>query len=196
MFYFKYTYICISKIAEMEMTKSRQMLLIKLIVAVIMLYSSLALVFHIRWFVYYLLTGIPGTVPPEQVPAIWFPRQILTNSIFLFVGYQLVNLFIRYQKNGFFDFSALKTFNIAIVSCLSLAGLEAVQIIFNNLSELHLEEWTTINAGLNLLFRSFTTFLVIRDSQTMFLLLAIILWVVKQFVSKALALKAENDSII
>ncbi len=185
-----------TEIVKMEMTKSRQLLLIKMIVAVIMFYSSLALVFHIRWFVHYLITGIPGTVPPEQVPAVWFARQILSNSIFLFVSYQLINLFTRYQKNNFFDLSALKTFNIVIVSCVFLAGLEAVQIISNNLSQLHLEDWTTLNACVNLLFRTFTIFLVIRDSQTMFLLLAIILWVVKQFVSKALFVKSENDSFI
>ena len=180
----------------MNTVNSAKLLIVKIALACIAFYSLLALVFHIRWFVFFLITGIPGKVPAGQLPFVWFPVQILSNIIFLIVTYQLLFLFLKYQKLGFFDRSALRVFNIVILTCISFACLASIQTISSNLSEVHLSDWRSIDGSLNLLFRTFTNLLVFREPQSLFLLLSIILWVVKQFVCNALELKTESDSII
>jgi hypothetical protein len=180
----------------MNTVNPAKLLIVKIALACIAFYSLLALVFHIRWFVPFLVTGIAGNVPAGQLPLVWFPVQILSNIIFLIVAYHLLFLFLRYQKLGFFDRSALRVFNVAIFACISFACLASIQVVSSNLSEAHLNDWNSIDGSLNLLFRTFTNLLVLREPQSLFLLLSIILWVVKQFVCNALELKAESDSII
>lgn len=159
-------------------------------------FSFLALVYHLRWFIAYLTNDYSYVVPAGQAPLVWFITQIISNIIFLYVGYLLVRLFKRYSRAGFFDETSLKVFNGVILSCLSLAATGALQVLFNNFAEVHISEWKSPESALNLFFRSFTKLFVIESPQTIYFLLAIILWSVKQFVTRALFIKKENESFI
>lgn len=176
--------------------ESAKLVLIKIILWGTMGFSTLALVFHIRWFIPFLIAGQKNVVPAGQEPFIWFIVQICNNIIFLVVGYLLLRLFTRYKKTGFFDPESLKVFNGIIISCLALAVLGAVQITVNDFSEVHTDQWTSIISISNLSFRTFTKLLLIKSPQTMYFLVAIILWVVKQFIVKALQVKNENEAFI
>ena len=83
-----------------------------------------------------------------------------------------------------------------IFACLGLGALGAAKTVMNNFSEVHTMEWTSLVSILNLVLRSFTRLLIINSPQTVYLLLAAILWVVKQFVITALEVKRENESFI
>jgi hypothetical protein len=182
----------------MNSSKLANTIFIKVVLWGILFYSAQALLYHTRWFIPYLSKGITYVVPNGQTPFIWFVVQICENIIFLIACYLLIRLFKKYQKTGFFDMESLRVFDSLIVSCIGLALLEAIQTISNNFAEIHFEEWTSAVSSINLLYRSFTRFLILRNPQpqTMYILLAIILWVVKQFVTKALSVKHENDSFI
>ena len=91
---------------------------------------------------------------------------------------------------------SLKVFNVVIASCIGLALLGAIQTVVNNFYEVHFTQWTSLVSVTNLAFRSFTRLLVLREPQTMYFLLAIILWAVRQFVSKALVIKNENEAFV
>jgi hypothetical protein len=159
-------------------------------------FSTLALVYHIRWFIPFLQGKNAAVIPADHMPFIWFFVQICSNIIFLVVGFLLVKLFGKYRKTGFFDEGSLKVFDIVIIFCLALALLGAIQSIANNFAEVHLKNWTSIEAVANLVFRSFTRLIVFRDPQTFYLLLAMVLWTVRQFVTKALIIKKENDAFV
>ncbi|WP_207424129.1 hypothetical protein [Desertivirga brevis] len=178
------------------MKKSSTLLLVKLSLASIIGYSLLALIFHIRWFVPFIMSGSVGTVPDHQLPVIWFPVQIASNIIFLVVGYNLIGLFIRYQKVRFFDTSALRVFNLIIGACILFAVLQSILSVSSNFKEVHLNHWNTMEGALNLAFRTVTKLLVFQEPQSLLILLAVVIWAVKQFVIEALELKIENDSII
>lgn len=177
--------------------KISRLILIKVVLWVTIYFSGLALIYHTRWFITFLLnSNIHFVVPVSEVPFVWFIIQICSNLIFLYVSYLLIRLFKKYRRTGFFDEESLKVFNGIILSCLGLAILGATKIIINNFSEVHIGEWTSLEAIINLFFRSFTRLLVINGPQTMYLLLAIILWSVKQFVISALDVKRENESFV
>lgn len=176
--------------------ESAKLFLIKIILWGTMGLSALALVFHIRWFIAFVINHQNFVVPAGQEPYAWFVVQICNNIIFLVVGYLLLRLFTRYKKTGFFDRESLKVFNGVIISCLALAVLGAVQITVNDFNEVHLDQWTSIISISNLSFRTFTKLLLIKSPQTMYFLVAIILWVVKQFIVKALQVKNENETFI
>jgi len=160
-------------------------------------FSGLALIYHTRWFIAFLLNNnIHYAVAVDEVPFVWFIIQICSNLIFLYVSYLLIRLLKKYRKTGFFDEESLKVFNDVILSCLGLAILGATKIVINNFSEVHINEWTSLAGIINLSFRSFTRLLVFNGPQTMYLLLAIILWSVKQFVMSALDVKKENESFV
>ena len=181
----------------MIMPKISRLTLIKVVLWLTVYFSGLALIYHTRWFIAFLLNNnIHFVVPVGEVPVVWFIIQICSNLIFLYVSYLLIRLFKKYRRTGFFDEESLKVFNDVILSCLCLAVLGATKIVINNFSELHISEWTTFAAIINLFFRSFTRLLVINGPQTMYLLLAIILWSVKQFVASALDVKRENESFV
>ncbi len=169
---------------------------IKAILWGIICFSSLALVYHIRWFIPFLNDSSTHIVPEGQEPLVWFIVQICNNIIFLLVGYLLIRLFAKYQQTGFFDKESLQVLKGVIISCIALGLLGAVQNITNNFNEVHINQWTSIEGILNLSFRTFTNLLLFREPQTMYFLLAIILWVVKQFVTKALFVKTENEAFI
>ncbi len=158
--------------------------------------SSLALLIHIRWFVPFLINQQSNVVPAGQEPLAWFVVQICNNLIFLLVGCLLVRLFARYKKTGFFDLGSIRVFNVVILSCLALAALGAAQILANDFNEVHIAQWTSVLSISNLSFRTFTQILLVKSPQTMYFLVAIILWVVKQFILKALQLKTENEAFI
>ncbi|MEI6680752.1 MAG: DUF2975 domain-containing protein [Mariniphaga sp.] len=176
--------------------ESAKLFLIKIILWGTIGFSTLALVFHIRWFIDFLINQQNLIVPAGQEPYAWFIVQICNNIIFLGAGYLLLRLFNRYKTSGFFDMGSLKVFNGVILSCLVLAVLGAVQITVNDFNEVHIDQWTSILSISNLSFRTFTKLLLIKSPQTMYFLVAIILWVVKQFTVKALQLKNENETFI
>lgn len=159
-------------------------------------FSLLALIYHIRWFVPYLLHRTTFVVPPFEQPFIWFTVQILSNLIFLLVAFSLLKLFRGYNTSGFFDRKSLLVFDKVILSCLALGILGVTKTLGNNLAELHLNSWSSVTGITNLIFRSFTKLLIFKDPQTMYFLLATILWAVKQFVVKAIAIKNENESFV
>jgi hypothetical protein len=177
-------------------SESAKLVLIKIILWGTLGFSTLALVFHIRWFIPFLINQQYSVVPTGQEPFTWFVVQICNNIIFLVVGYLLLRLFNRYKKDGFFDKESLKVFNGVILSCLALAVLGALQISVNDFSEVHIDQWTSIISISNLSFRTFTKLMLIKSPQTIYFLVAIILWVVKQFTVKALQVKNENETFI
>ncbi|MVT41603.1 hypothetical protein GO495_13510 [Chitinophaga oryziterrae] len=170
--------------------------LIKIVLWATIFFSAQALIYHIRWFIPFLNHQTTPTLFADKMPMLWFIVQICSNSIFLIVGLLLLNLFRKYQRTGFFDKQTLRVFNAIIYSCLGLALLGIIQTIANNLYEVHLQQWTSTVSVANLALRSFTTLLIFKEPQTMYFLLAIILWSVKQFVTKALIIKHENESFV
>jgi hypothetical protein len=112
------------------------------------------------------------------------------------VGGLLIRLINKYNRTGFFDEESLKVLNGVILSCIGLALLGAIQTVVNNFYEVHFDQWTSLESFANRLFRAFTRLLILREPQTMYFLLAIILWAVKQFVSRALVIKSENEAIV
>ena len=174
-----------------------KLMLIKVVLWVTIYFSTLAFVYHIRWFIPFLLNNDNhAVVPDHEIPLVWFMVQICSNLIFLYVSWLLIRLFKKYQQTGYFDTASLKVFNGVIFSCLGLALLGAVKIILNNFGEIHISEWRSTVSIVNLFFRSLTRLVIFNSPQTFYLLLAIILWAVKQFVITALAVKQENESFI
>ncbi len=170
---------------------------IKLVLWVTIYFSGLALVYHTRWFIPFLLNPDNHyTVPIGEIPSVWFIAQICSNLVFLYVSWLLIRLFRKYQRTGYFDSDSLTVLNGIIWSCLGLAFLGGVKIIINNFGEIHIGEWTSMVSIVNLLFRSFTRLLIFNSPQTIYLLLAAILWAVKQFLTSALEVKKENESFI
>lgn len=170
--------------------------LIKLALWSLILFSATALVYHTRWFIPFLNDRPTPVLFGDQLPALWFIVQICSNVIFLIVGILLLRLFRHYGQTGFFDRHALRAFDITIYCCFGLALLRVVQTVSNNFYEVQLEQWTSFAAIANLTFRSFTRLLVFKEPETLYFLLAIVLWVVKQFVSRALVIKRENESFV
>jgi len=159
-------------------------------------YSALALLYHSRWFIFYCFTNNAYIVPHQQIPVVWFAVQICTNIVFLTVGYLLIKLFKTHQIAGFANSKSLIVFDGIIICCFGLAILGAVQTVSGNIGELHFSQWTSLSSSVNLFFRSFTRLIIFRNPQTMYFLLALILWVVKQFIVKALIVKNENEAFI
>jgi hypothetical protein len=169
---------------------------IKTVLWIAVFFSAEALIYHIRWFVPFLQHKTGFADPAEQIQFVRFMVQICNNIIFLFVGYILIRLFSKYQQTGFFDSSSLKVFDVVIVSCIGLAILGAFQIVSDNFSEVHLNQWTSVESIANLVLRSFERLIIFKEPQTMYFLLAIFLWTVKQFARKALFIKNENEAFV
>jgi len=184
------------KLKTMGNITSSKLNLIKVVLWSTIAFSFLALIYHTRWFISFLINDSSFIVPTNQAPSIWFITQITNNLIFLYVGYLLVRLIRRYKLTGFFDETSFKVLDGMILSSVVLATLGAIQVLFNNFYEVHISEWKSLESSLNLLFRSFTKLLVFESPQTMYFILAIFLWIVKQFVTRALFIKNENESFI
>lgn len=171
--------------------------LVQTVLWITVYFSALALIYHIRWFIPFLADNtLHAVVPQGELPMVWFPVQIFTNLIFLYVSWLLLRLYKRYRQTGFFDSESIKVLNGVILSCLGLAVLGAVRIVSANFSEVHIAEWNSVVSVSNLLFRSFTRLLVFNTPQTIYLLLAVILWAVRQFVTTALDVRKENELFI
>lgn len=170
--------------------------LIQLVLWVTVIFSAQALIFHVRWFVPYLLHHKTKPLYGENIPGLWFLVQISTNLLFLIVGVLLIRLFRNYRRTGFFDHRSLRVFNTVIMACVALALIGSIQTVANQFEEVQWQSWTSIEAIANLTLRAFTTLLVFKEPQTMYFLLAIMLWAVKQFVAKALVIKNEHESFI
>lgn len=173
-----------------------RLFLIKSVLCVILFFSSVALVYHFRWFIPFLQSETSFIVPNGQNPSVWFVVQIFNNVIFLYIGFSLLRLLNKYQQTGFFDHLSLKIIDRIIVSCLVLASVGGIQTVVNNFSEVHFSQWTSFESVSNLLLRSFMSLLIFKEPQTVFLLLAILLWAIKQFVIKALFIKTENEAFV
>ena len=158
-------------------------------------FSATALIYHIRWFVPFLTTKISYVVPNGQSPLIWFLVQICNNLIFLFVGYLLIKLFSKFQQTGFFDKECIVVLDRITISCIGLAILGVIKLGFSNYNDIQVSEINPVS-GLNSFIRFLTNILVFKEPQTMYLLLATILWTVKQFVNKAIFVKIENEKFI
>ena len=161
----------------------------------VILFSATALIYHIRWFVPYLTNKIAYVVPNGQSPLIWFLVQICNNLIFLFVGYLLIKLLDKFNQTGFFDKQCIIALDSIIFSCIGLAILGVIKLSFSNYNDIKATEINGVS-GFNLIIRFLTNILVFKEPQTMFLLLATILWIIKQFVVKAIFVKTENEKFI
>ena len=180
----------------MDTQKSSKINLIRLILWLVILLSSSAIIYHTRWLIPYLLNSAHHRVPTGQSPLFWFITQIGSNIIFLYVGYLLVRLFNNYQKQGYFDKHSLKVFDHVMFSSLGLALLSVIRVAFSDFYLLTLNEYNSIEGVLNLLTILILDTLTFKEPQTMYVLLAIIMWVVKQFIIKALSFKRENEAFI
>jgi len=159
------------------------------------IFSATALIYHIRWLITFLTDNISYVVPNGQTPLIWFLVQICNNMIFLFVGYLLIKLFSKFQKTGFFDKGCIGVLNRIIIACIGLAILGIIKLGFSDYNDTQLYDVNVVS-GLTTFIRFFTNIIIFKEPQTMYLLLAIILWTVKQFVSNAIFVKAENEKFI
>jgi hypothetical protein len=169
---------------------------VRLVLWAAIFFSAEALVYYIRWFIPFLRGKTANVVPLGNIPLLWFIIKIVENIIFLVVAGLLIRLINKYKTTGFFDEESLKVLNGVILSCIGLALLGAVQTVANNFYEVRFEQWTSLTSFAHLAFRSFTRLLILREPETMYFLLAIILWAVRQFVSKALVIKNENEAIV
>jgi hypothetical protein len=174
---------------------SKQTLVKNALVGIIIL-SSIALIYHIRWFLPFLFNSVEHGVPDGQSPMIWFCVQILSNTIFLFAGYLLMRLYNKYQLKGYFDKYSLKVLDYLIISCILLATLGFVKLAFSNFYPLPLSEYNSIWGAFNLIMYFIIDTVSFKEPQTMFLLITVILWVIRQFVIKALFVKSENETFI
>ncbi len=181
----------------MMKTGLSKLTIVKVVLWICIYFSGLALVYHTRWFIAFMMnSNIRGGVPVNEIPVLWFMVQICSNLIFIYVSFLLIRLIKKYTLAGYFGAESIHVLNGIIIACLGLAFLGAFKTVVTNFSEVHLEEWTTIAAISNLFLRSFTRLLVFSSPQTMYLLIAAILWAVKQFVGVALKVKKENESFI
>lgn len=171
--------------------------LIKFILYSILVLSTVALIYHVRWLASYMANSIEIHVPDGQTPYAWFSTQIASNLIFIYVGYLLLRLFARYQKAGYFEVGSLQIFNSVIVSLLGLAILSIVRLAFSDsFFVLPLSEYNSLAGIINLIFVLFVDTVTFKEPQTMYFLLVLILWSMKQFVVKALSIKQENEAFI
>ncbi|MBX3254476.1 MAG: hypothetical protein KF862_10075 [Chitinophagaceae bacterium] len=182
----------------MNKTGVQKFILTKIILWGAIYFSVVALIYHIRWFVPFLASGVSTVVPDGQTPLIWFLVQVGNNIIFLFVGYLLVKLFGKFNQTGFFDKECIVVLDKIIVSCIVLAILGVIKLGYSNYNNIQIKEVSEagIIGKLHLLARFITNIIVVKEPQTMYFLLAAMLWTVKQFVNKALFVKAENEKFI
>lgn len=192
MFYFNYYYLSPKNMKKLTQGN----LLIALIAWGTILFSVQSIIYYTRWLIPLLADHPSYIAPPVKFPQLWFVAKIASNGIFLWVGFLLLRLYRKYQRCGYFDKDSLKVLDRVIIACLSLAFLGFVQTIFENAPELHTEQWSSLWSISNLVFRFFTRQLVQKEPQTMYLLLAAILWGVRQFVVQALHIKKENELFI
>lgn len=179
----------------MVQTNLSKPILIKGILWGAIFFSATALIYHIRWFVPFLTNQTSYVVPAGQSPLVWFLVQICNNLIFLFVGYLLIKLFNKYQQTGFFDKECIVVLDSITIACFVLAILGVIKLGFSNYNDIQVTHLSAVSV-INSCLRFFTNILVFKEPQTMYLLLATILWTVKHFINNAIFVKAENEKFI
>jgi hypothetical protein len=160
------------------------------------LFASEAIIYYTRWLVP-LLSGHPSHVaPPLKFPQLWFIGKIASNAVFLWVAILLLRLYKNYRKLGYFEKDSIRLLDKVILACLFLAAIGMVQTGCEYAAELRTDQWTSLWAIANRVYRSFNRLFVLKEPQTMYLLLAAILWGIRQFVIQALNVKKENELFI
>jgi hypothetical protein len=171
-------------------------LLVALVAWGTILFSLQALIYYIRWLIP-LFMGRPSLVAPTiGSPQLWFFAKIGTNAIFLWIGVLLQRLHKKCRKTGYFEKDSLRLLKHVVIGCLSLAVLGVVQTICENADELYTDQWTSLWGVSNRLLRFFTHQIVFRERVIIYLLLAAILWGIRQFINQALNVKKENELFI
>ena len=161
-----------------------------------LIFSTEALIYYTRWFIPLLSGHHSYIAPPVNFPQLWFIGKIASNAIFLWVAILLLRLYRNYRKRGYFEKDSLRVLDKVILACLLLAFIGLIATGFEYAPELHTERWTSLWAIANSIYRFFTRLFVLKEPQTMYLLLAAILWGVRQFVVQALNVKKENELFI
>ena len=180
----------------MDYIKFSKVSLIKLGLWCTIFLSGVALVYHIRWLLSLIFNSVEHGIPNGQSPVVWFLVQIFSNIIFLIVSYLVLRLFNRYEKIAFFDRYSLKVFDAIIISCLSLAILGTIKLAFSTFNPIPLIEYKSVWGIINLMTFFIIDTVTFKEPQTMYFILTLVLWAVKQFITKALSVKSENESFI
>jgi hypothetical protein len=175
---------------------NRGSLLIGIIATATVLLSLQAIVYYIRWFIPFLSSHHSYIAPPDKIATVWFIVKIISNAIFFAAGVFLFRLFWRFRALGYFSRDSLRVLDFFIGCCITLALLGLFETICDNFSELHSGEWSSAWDIMNRVYRFGTHELVLREPQTMFILIAAVLWAIRQFVAVALTVKKENESFI
>ncbi|MCR9253664.1 MAG: hypothetical protein NXI20_24825 [bacterium] len=170
--------------------------LIRLTLWLIIVLSGSAIIYHTRWLIPYLVNSMDNRVPTGQSPAFWFISQIGANIIFLYIGFLLLRTFSNYQKKGYFDKSSLRIFDQLMYSSLGLALLTIMRVAFSDFYLLSITDYFSIEGIVNFLAVLIIDTITFKEPQTVYILLAIIMWVMKQFMIKALSFKQENEAFI
>ena len=181
-----------------------------------MLISTVVLFYHTASFAGYLADSNTELLNVGASATAWFIVQIFTKLLFILVGYLTIKLVEQYENIGFFEAQSLVYFNYIALACICMAVLQAssfatdiylglqVQVIPEN--QLFQEPEPTMLEESVLAFRSsifmmaaihFVTKLFIGENpQTMYFMMALVVFTIKHFVKKALLIQADNQSII
>ena len=187
---------------------------IKYCMYALMLVSTIVLFSHTASFAMYLAGSNTELLAIGASPMAWFIVQIFTKLLFILVGYLTIKLVEQYENIGFFEAQSLVYFNYIALACIGMAVLQAssfatdiylglqVQVI----PESQLFQDPTMLEESVLAFRSsifmmaaihFVTKLFIGENpQTMYFMMALVVFTIKHFVKKALLIQADNQSII
>jgi hypothetical protein len=107
-----------------------------------------------------------------------------------------MRLFNKFQQVGYFDQECMRVLDKTIVCCIGLALLGLLKLTFSNYNDIDVSGDLTLQSSFNLFSRFVMNIIVFKEPQTMYLLLATILWTIKQFVKKAILVKSENEAFI
>ncbi len=159
-------------------------------------FSIVSLVYHIRWYVPWLENGFEFLVPAGQKPGVWFLSQILTN-VLLVSATVFLTLFVRsFRKTEYFNTKSGRYISGIIWCCIGLGAIGLLKTVMNNPELIHWEDWNSPAAILNLLMKSVTELVFLREPQTMYFLLGMALWIIRLFITKAVGFKEDSEAVI
>lgn len=159
-------------------------------------FSLVSLVYHIRWYIPWLQNGYQFLTPFGQNPNIWFLSQIFTN-LFLLLGSIFLTYFIRsFREVKYLSYKSSFFISGIILCSIGLGCIGILKTILNNTESIHFEDWKNLESVFNLLLKSATELIFIKEPQTMYFMVGITLWIIKTFVSKALTYKEDSESVI
>lgn len=180
----------------MQNIKLSKLDLIKIISWSIILFSISAIIYHVRWLVPYLQDSIYHKVPSGQSPLVWFLAQIGSNIIFLYVGFALLRLNFNFHNRNMHTKNGLRIFDQVIVSCLGLVLLSVIRIASSDFYTLSLDQYVGIEGIFNLVTMLIIDTLTFKESQSMYIIIVPVMWIIKQFALKAISYKQENEAFI